>query len=262
MSNSITRKDFSLKAMSVVAASCASMTILGRAYADEKSPSPASSLADTSASSDTDKASAAPTVSGLSSLPKGIVPVEGGGIGDVLVVVDMQNAYLEDQCWACTKTSTCADNIKRMIDSAAPDNVVFTEYLAPTNPVGTWVTYDEVNKDVNEDAWLNEIVDPLKPYLDSHPLYAKSTYSSFGNPDFKNLMARANRIVIAGVMSECCVLATVIDAIDTGTPLIYITDACSGSTEKYEQEVIDIVSFASPTHAALMTTNEYLASRS
>ena len=44
------------------------------------------------------------------------------------------------------------------------DNVVFTEYLAPENPVGTWVTYHEVNAEVNEDAWLNEIVDALKPY--------------------------------------------------------------------------------------------------
>lgn len=35
-------------------------------------------------------------------------------------------------------------------------------------------------------------------------------------------------------MSERCVLATAIDAIDTGAPAVYPTDACSGSSEEYE----------------------------
>lgn len=63
------------------------------------------------------------------------------------------------------------------------------------------------------------------------PLRSKSTYSSFGNPDFKSLMARAGRIVITGVMSECCVLATA------------------------------MMEFASPTHTAVMTCEEYAALR-
>lgn len=95
----------------------------------------------------------------------------------------------------------------------------------------------------------------------TYPLYSKSTYSSFGNPDFKSLMARAGRIVITGVMSECCVLATAIDAIDTGTPVVYLTDACSGSTEEYEDMATAMMEFASPTHAAVMTCEEYAALR-
>ena len=194
-------------------------------------------------------------------LPEGLALAADGTLGDVLVVVDMQNAYLEDQCWACTKTSACAENIVALIEGGVCDNVVFTEYLAPENPVGTWVTYNEVNAEVNGDAWLNEIVDALKPYTETYPLYSKSTYSSFGNPDFKSLMARAGRIVITGVMSECCVLATAIDAIDTGTPVVYLTDACSGSTEEYEDMATAMMEFASPTHTAVMTCEEYTALR-
>lgn len=90
------------------------------------------------------------------------------------------------------------------------------------------------------------------------PLRPKSTYSSFGNPDFKSLMARAGRIVITGVMSECCVLAT---AIDTGTPVVYLTDACSGSTQEYEDMATTMMEFASPAHTAAMTCEEYTALR-
>ena len=203
---------------------------------------------------------ALPAATGFA-LPQGLSPAADGTLGDVLVVVDMQNAYLEDQCWACTKTSACAENIAALIDGGVCDNVVFTEYLAPENPVGTWVTYNEVNAEVNADAWLNEIVDALKPYTETYPLYSKSTYSSFGNPDFKSLMARAGRIVITGVMSERCVLATAIDAIDTGTPVVYLTDACSGSTEEYEDMATATMEFASPTHTAVMTCEEYAAPR-
>ena len=89
----------------------------------------------------------------------------------------------------------------------------------------------------------------------------KSTYSSFGNPDLKSLMARAGRIVITGVVSECCVLATAIDAIDTGTPVVYLTDACSGSTQEYEDMATAMMEFASPTHTAVMTCEEYTALR-
>lgn len=199
---------------------------------------------------------ALPTATGFT-LPEGLTLAADGTLGDVLVVVDMQNAYLEDQCWACTKTSACAENIAALIDGGVCDNVVFTEYLAPENPVGTWATYNEVNAD----AWLNEIVDALKPYTETYPLYSKSTYSSFGNPDFKSLMARAGRIVITGVMSECCVLATAIDAIDTGTPVVYLTDACSGSSEEYENMATAMMEFASPTHTAIMTCEEYTALR-
>ena len=205
-----------------------------------------------------DETAALPAATGFS-LPDGLTLASDGTLGDVLVVVDMQNAYLEDQCWACTRTTSCAQVVAGLIDDAVCDNVVFTEYLAPENPVGTWVTYNEVNAEVNADEWLNEIIDSLKPYAEKYPLYSKSTYSSFGNPDFKALMARAGRIVLAGVVSECCVVATAFDAIDTGTPVVYLTDACSGCSEENEQMIETLMCTFSPTHTAVMTSEEYTA---
>ena len=193
-------------------------------------------------------------------LPAGLKLTDDGTLGDVLVVVDMQNAYLEDQCWACTSTSQCVKNIIALIESGAVDNVVFTEYLAPKNPVGTWVTYNEVNAEVNADPWLNAVIDELQPYAEKYPLYDKSTYSSYGNPDFKALMEKADRFVMSGVMAECCVLATAIDAIDTGIPLVYLTDACSGSSKEYEEATVRMMEFAA-THATVMTCEEYRAAR-
>lgn len=62
-------------------------------------------------------------------------------------------------------------------------------------------------------------------------------------------------------MSERCVLATAIDAIDTGAPAVYPTDACSGSSKEYEDMATAMMEFASPTHTAVMTCEEYTALR-
>ena len=50
-------------------------------------------------------------------------------------------------------------------------------------------------------------------------------------------------------------------AIDTGTPVVYLTDACSGSTQEYEDMATAMMEFASPTHTAVMTCEEYAALR-
>ena len=62
-------------------------------------------------------------------------------------------------------------------------------------------------------------------------------------------------------MSERCVLATAIDAIDTGAPAVYPTDACSASSEEYEDMATAMMEFASPTHTTVMTCEEYAALR-
>lgn len=62
-------------------------------------------------------------------------------------------------------------------------------------------------------------------------------------------------------MSERCVLATAIDAINTGAPAVYPTDACSGSSEEYEDMAAAMMEFTSPIHTAIMTCKEYTALR-
>lgn len=52
-----------------------------------------------------------------------------------------------------------------------------------------------------------------------------------------------------------------IDAIDTGASVVYPTDACSDSTEEYENMATAMMEFASPTHTTVMTLEEYTALR-
>ena len=69
---------------------------------------------------------------------------------------------------------------------------------------------------------------------------------------------KARRLVISGVVAECCVLSTVLSAIDAGCKVIYLTDAVAGLSEASRTETEKIVSYFAPLHTELMTTEEYL----
>ena len=182
--------------------------------------------------------------------------------GDVLLVVDMQNVYTEDSPWTCMHMDETAVHIKSLIDSGQFAEVIFTSFTAQEIPQGAWAAYNEANQEVNEDEEMNRIIPLLEPYTHQYPVSVKSTYSSLENEDVKHAveacMERGDSLVLTGVVSECCVLATAFDAIDLGSHVIYITDACAGVSEAAENSVIDILKELGYAHTSIMSTQEYL----
>ena len=72
----------------------------------------------------------------------------------------------------------------------------------------------------------------------------------------------ADRIILTGVVSECCVLSTFFEGIDLGCKLIWLTDATSGLNPILEAETLHILQGLSPLHVEFMTTEEYLTQQS
>lgn len=217
--------------------------------------------------------------------------------GDLILVIDMQNVYLPGQPWACPRMPEATENICRILE-AAPQ-VLFTRFLAPENPVGTWRNYNEANQKVNEDAWMNALAEPF--YVDeangtvtmrpdraenaagqdaaasaatdggaacgsgasqctTYPLYSKSTYSALTVPEVREAALHCGRLVLTGVVADCCVLWTAMEAIDLGIPVVYITDAVAGIDDESEAAADRVVRGLSPAQTTLLTTQEYLQS--
>ena len=179
---------------------------------------------------------------------------------DLLLVIDMQNVYTKGQEWACEEVEKASDSILRLLNSRALSQVIFTQYLAAKHPEGVWKEYNKVNAAVNADPWLNEMMSECLPYTKKYPVYTKSVYSSFAIPQVRELAKHASRVVISGVVAECCVLSTVLSAIDAGCKVIYLTDAVAGLSEVSRKETENIISYFAPLHTVLMTTEEYLLS--
>ena len=164
-------------------------------------------------------------------------------IQDLLLVIDMQNVYTKGQEWACEEVEKASDSILRLLNSRALSQVIFTQYLATKHPEGVWKEYNKVNA-----------------YTKKYPVYTKSVYSSFAIPQVRELAKHASRVVISGVVAECCVLSTALSAIDAGCKVIYLTDAVAGLNATSRKEAENILSYLSPLHTELMTTQQYLDS--
>ncbi len=177
---------------------------------------------------------------------------------DLILVIDMQNAYEKGMPWECHSIERTKSNIIKLLSTGK--DAVFTTFIASEHPKGAWKEYAEVNKDINEDKRANEIVPELLPYLKEHKLFYKDRYSSLSNNELRKLVAEYDRVVVTGVVAECCVLSTVFSLIDEGVPFLYIRDAVSGLNEKTESETEDILSGLVPVHGEIMNTDEYICS--
>ncbi len=184
--------------------------------------------------------------------------MEQNNKNDLLLVIDMQNVYTAGQEWACEGIEEASAAILRLLKNEAPKQVIFTKYVAPKHPEGVWKEYNEVNAAINADPWLNELIPEFASFARQFPLYSKSTYSSFSIPELEKAARCADHVLISGVVAECCVLSTVLSAIDAGCKVIYLTDAVAGLTEESRKETEKIISYFAPLHAELMTTEMYM----
>ena len=179
---------------------------------------------------------------------------------DLLLVIDMQNVYLPDQEWACPHMPEASRNIRRIIDSGKVSQVLFTQFLADEQPSGRWQEYNREYRAINEDPRLCAVCDEFLPYLQKYPLAVKSTYSSLKSAAVAEAAAKADRILLSGVVAECCVLATLMEAIDLGIHAVYLPDCCAGQTDENEERVRTIAESFVPVHTLVMNTEEYLRS--
>lgn len=178
---------------------------------------------------------------------------------DLLLVIDMQNVYLPGEPWACPTMREAAENIIKILESDTVEHAVFTRFVAPAAPDGRWAQYNAENEVINASPYYNDLIDELKPYVKRWPLYEKSVYSSLKDRELLKLASEAERIVLAGVVAECCVLATMIEAIDFGFQTVYLSDCISGQSEKNERCIRKIAESFSPVHTLVMDSEAYLA---
>lgn len=190
---------------------------------------------------------------------------------DTILVIDMQKVYLPGNPWACAHVNAAAQQIETLLDHVlalrdAP-SVLLTRYIALANEdaQGVWADYNRENRAINENPVMNEFIPAIARYVEEFPYIDKCTYSCFSNEYVRvaadRSMVHGGRIVLSGVVAECCVLSTFFEGTDAGYRFVYLTDACAGVDADSERAVQTILQGLSPLHVELMTTAEYIAER-
>lgn len=177
---------------------------------------------------------------------------------DLLLVIDMQNVYMPGQEWECPSMPRSIDGIIRLLDSETIGQVAFTKFQAPEQPVGTWQRYNQEYKEINEDPFCNELVAALQPYAEKYPVFVKSVYSSFKIEELIALAKQSDRVLLSGVVAECCVSATLLEGIDLGFEIIYLTDCISGQSRENEESIRKLAESFSPMHVQVTDSKTYL----
>ena len=103
-------------------------------------------------------------------------------MNDLLLVIDMQNVYLPDQPWACETVAHTKANILKLLEKHPKNQTIFTRYIAAEHPVGTWKTYNELNRKINEDPWMNELMDGIKEAAETTSSTTKAHIPPFRYP--------------------------------------------------------------------------------
>jgi len=175
-----------------------------------------------------------------------------------LLVIDMQEHFRP-------MTTTALPNILKLcqyFSQTLSEPVIFTQHghsnaelttvPSPSMLVRKWGPEGSIA--TGSPAW--RLMDELAPYLpklNSPPetaefpqLVAKNTYDAFVNTDLATLLesARVERVIVCGVMTDCCCDTTARSAFNRGYETWLVSDACGSANERQHKAGLNAFGYA------------------
>ena len=173
-----------------------------------------------------------------------------------LLVIDMQPAFgCKESPWFVPGYAECAENVASLVESFQ-NNVLFTRFVPPVNPQGSWRSYYEQHRFAletpNKGLWELDSRWQGRSFIASHR-FAKWREAAELIPTNANL-------VMCGVATDCCVLGTVLEANDDGRRVQLVSDASAAATSDLHNAALAI--FADRREQLTVTnTNKVIADR-
>ena len=189
------------------------------------------------------------------------------GSDGVHVVVDMQRLFAEDTGWLVPTIHTVLPNIQRLVDHR-PDRALYPRFITPKSAEaadGHWKAFyrrwPQVTQDRLASPALFDLMAPLSAKAPADAQIDKPGFSSFSTPDFAKALARlkAGPLVLTGVETDACVLATAIDAMDRGYRVIVASDAVTSTSLEAHRAALDHLYPRMAPLLELATTSDIIA---
>ena len=151
----------------------------------------------------------------------------------VLLIVDMQHAFLQ-------MTSTSLPNVLKLTDhfQASSMSCIFIQHghskeeLTPpykNQLLRKWGPNDSIA--TGSKGW--ELIPEVARRAEGYPLVRKNTYDAFINTDLGKMLEEKGieRVVVCGVMTDCCCDTTARSAFNRGYETWLVKDACGTENE-------------------------------
>ncbi|GAA1606660.1 isochorismatase family protein [Kribbella sancticallisti] len=161
----------------------------------------------------------------------------------VLALIDLQRIFAEPESgWVTPDFQRVIKPTQELVDLYSP-NVVFTRFIAPDEPTGSWIPYYEQWPFALQppDSYAYQLVDEFH----GAPTLDKTTFGKWG-PELAEAVGSGGQLVLSGVTTDCCVISTALAAVDAGVHVRVVADACAGVDETSHQKALDIMRLYAP----------------
>ena len=170
----------------------------------------------------------------------------------ILAVIDMQKLFLTDKQspWYDGKLLSVVPNIEKLIKEIGIQNVIFTRFIPPKNwqdEHGSWQTYYRINHKITRGSLGTtslDLIDEFQPYISNLSIVAdrKKSASVFTTGSFSSKIKKKSPkfLIFAGIETDYCVLASVLNAIHLGYYVIVVMDACASSKKNGQRNALGI----------------------
>jgi nicotinamidase-related amidase len=160
-----------------------------------------------------------------------------------LVVVDMQAVFADEGSpWRTPRYADAAAGVRALLP-AFSGRTVWTRFIAPTEPRGSWVPYYEewgfAREPASSPIWAISDLDP-----GSDPVVDEPTFGKWGL-HLAEITGDAP-LVLAGVSTDCCVLSTALAAADEGRFVRVAGDACAGASDVDHRRALEAMALYRP----------------
>jgi nicotinamidase-related amidase len=176
----------------------------------------------------------------------GSLPAAGANV--VHVVVDMQRLFAEETPWQVASFGEILPAVRKLI-ALYPEQTLFTRFTTPPSPEaasGSWRDFYRRWEAVTLAKMPKEMIDLVAPLAGTAlpaQVFDKPTYSAFAAEAFRAELRRrgAEVLIVSGVETDVCVLATVFDAVDAGLQVVVVPEAVTSGVLAGHAAVLDHV---------------------
>jgi nicotinamidase-related amidase len=154
------------------------------------------------------------------------------------VAIDMQVFFASGSEWAVPDTLRVLPVVERLARHA-PASTIFTRFMPPRTVAeahGQWQTYyrrwSSVLRQAN-DTGIYDLLLPLRELASPAQVVDKSAYSAFESVGFCDVLSRLGfkALILTGIETDVCVLATALDAVDRGLRVVMVSDGLGSGSE-------------------------------
>jgi len=174
----------------------------------------------------------------------------------LLLIVDLQRVFAETTPWIVPALPAILPNVRRLIAHFDP-RIVLSTHMPPAHPSGTWERYYRRWAFLPARPELTAVIAELQH---AGSIVEKVTYSCFGDPAAAERLRLLNPapLIVAGVETDICVLATVLDAVDLGIAVAVVEDAVASADAAAHKGALAILRRI-PEQVRVTTTGALLA---